>query len=190
MQLIPPVFKIGILNAWIFTACFFLLPFLLILINKKAYKKLGNPPDMKLSKREKVIGQMGNIICYIAFLYSIFLPFKLKTAWFYTGLFIFLLALAVLVTATINFITTPIDKPVTKGIYTYSRHPGYLSHILFFIGMGIATASWIILLVTIIFFILGNIIANSEERYCKEKYGDTYKEYLNTVPRWIGIPKS
>ena len=42
----------------------------------------------------------------------------------------------------------------------------------------------------ILFLILGNIVVNSEERYCKEKYGDTYKEYLNTVPRWIGIPKS
>jgi protein-S-isoprenylcysteine O-methyltransferase Ste14 len=46
------------------------------------------------------------------------------------------------------------------------------------------------LLVAVIFFILGNIIAGVEERYCKEKYGDSYKEYLNKVPRWIGIPKS
>ena len=100
------------------------------------------------------------------------------------------MALFVLIIAGINFITTPLDKPVTKGIYRYFRHPFYLSHILSFIGIGIATASWIILLVAIIFFILGNIIANSEERYCKEKYGDTYKEYLDKVPRWIGIPKS
>ena len=189
MQLIP-VFKIGILNAWIFTVIFLLLPFSVMLINKEVNKKLGTPPDMKLSKREKVIVHIVNIICYTAFLYSIFLPFKLGTAWFYIGLFIFLLALALLVTVFINFITTPIDKPVTKGIYSYSRHPGYLSQFLAFIGIGIATASWIILLVAIIFFILGNIIANSEERYCKEKYGDTYKEYLNKVPRWIGIPKS
>lgn len=188
MQLIP-VFKIGIWNGWIFTACFLLLPFSLMLINKEVNKKLGTPPDMKLSKREKAIVHIVNIIGYAAFLYSIFLPFKLGTAWFYIGLFIFLLALALLVTVIINFITTPIDKPVTKGIYIYSRHPGYLSQFLFFIGIGIATTSWIILLVAIIFFILGNIIANSEERYCKEKYGDTYKEYLNKVPRWIGIPK-
>jgi len=145
---------------------------------------------MKLTRREKVIGYIATVIFYIAFLYSIFLPFKLGTAWFYIGLFIFLMVLFVLITAGINFITTPLDKPVTKGIYRYSRHPLYLSNLLVFVAIGIATASWIILLASIIFLILVNIVINSEEHYCKEKYGDTYKEYLNNVPRWIGIPKS
>jgi protein-S-isoprenylcysteine O-methyltransferase Ste14 len=189
MQLIP-VFKIGIWNAWIFAACFFLLPYPIMVIFKKAYKKLGNPPDMKLNKREKVLGYIANIITYIAILYSIFLPFKLGTVWFYIGLAIFLLAVAVLTSAVINFFTTPIDRAVTKGIYGYSRHPMYLSNLLALIGIGIATASWIILLVAIIFIISANIVAISEERYCKEKYGDIYKEYLNRTPRWIGIPKS
>ena len=189
MPLIP-VFKIGLANAWIFVAFSLLISYSIMLINKKVYKKLGNPPDMRLTRREKVIGYISTIITYIAFLYSIFLPFKLGTAWFYVGLFIFLLAMFVLITAGINFITTPLDKPVTKGIYSYSRHPFYLSIILTLIAIGIATASWIILLASIIFLILGNIVVNSEERYCKEKYGDTYKEYLDKVPRWIGIPKS
>lgn len=95
-----------------------------------------------------------------------------------------------MVTSIISFITTPIDRPVTKGIYKYSRHPGYLSNFLAFIGIGIATSSWVFLLAAIIFFILVNISdANSEERYCIEKYGDIYKDYLNKTPGWIGIPK-
>jgi len=57
-------------------------------------------------------------------------------------------------------------------------------------GTGRASASWIILMVSIIFLLLVIIVANSEERYCKEKYGTTYKEYFNRTPRWIGIPKS
>ena len=71
MELIP-VFKIGIINAWIFTASFLLVPILGWIINKEAYRKLGNPPDMKLSKREKVVVHIANIIGYAAFLYSIF----------------------------------------------------------------------------------------------------------------------
>ena len=190
MQLIP-VFKIGILNAWIFVACYLLLSYSLMLINKEASKKLGNPPDMNLTKREKLISYIGSIIFYLVLLYSIFLPLKLGTAWFYTGLAIFLLAIALMITAIINFITTPIDSPVIKGIYRYSRHPGYLSNFLAFIGIGIATSSWVFLLAAIIFFILVNIgDANSEERYCIEKYGDTYRDYLNKTPRWMGIPKS
>jgi protein-S-isoprenylcysteine O-methyltransferase Ste14 len=186
MQLIP-VFKIGILNAWIFVACYFLIPFLIMLINKEAYKKLGNPPGM--NKREKVIGNIDNIIIYIASLYSIFLPFKLETAWFYVGLFIFILGLSILTIATINFLTTPLNLSVTTGIYHYSRNPLYFATFLIFLGIGIATASWIILVAAIIFLILTNNLINSEERYCKEKYGYIYKEYLNRTPRWIGIPK-
>jgi protein-S-isoprenylcysteine O-methyltransferase Ste14 len=160
-----------------------------MLINKEASKKLGNPPDMKLNKKEKILGNIGNIIVYIAFLYSIFLPFKLGTAWFYTGLFIVILGLSILIITIINFLTTPLDLPVTKGVYRYSRHPGYISISLVLIGIGIATASWIILLTVIIFLIFTNIVVGSEERYCKEKYGDIYKKYLNRTPRWIGIPK-
>ena len=189
MQIIP-AFEIGIWNAWIFSVIFLLVQLLGWVINKEAYRKLGTPPDMKLSKREKVIGNIANIITFIGFLYAIFLPFKLGTAWFYTGLFIFLSAVALLTAANISFVTTPIDMPVTKGIYRYSRHPLYFSCLLALIAIGVATASWIILLICILFFILVNIITGSEERYCREKYRDSYIEYLNKVPRWIGIPKS
>jgi protein-S-isoprenylcysteine O-methyltransferase Ste14 len=32
--------------------------------------------------------------------------------------------------------------------------------------------------------------AIAEERWCLEKYGDAYREYMNRTPRWIGLPKS
>ena len=54
---IMPAFEIGIWNAWIFTVIFLLVPLLGWVINKEAYKKLGTPPDIKLSKREKVWGE-------------------------------------------------------------------------------------------------------------------------------------
>jgi hypothetical protein len=55
-----------------------------MLFNKEAYSRGGNPPGM--SSREKVISYIATIIIYIVYLYSIFLPFRLGTAWFYTGL--------------------------------------------------------------------------------------------------------
>jgi len=35
-----------------------------------------------------------------------------------------------------------------------------------------------------------NVSVNAEERFCLEKYGDAYREYMNRTPRWIGFPKS
>jgi protein-S-isoprenylcysteine O-methyltransferase Ste14 len=91
----------------------------------------------------------------------------------------------------VTFATTPIDKePLTKGLYRYSRHPMYVTQALMFIGVGIACASWVFLLFTVIYTIPSIICASPEERFCLEKYGDAYREYMNRTPRWIGVPKS
>jgi protein-S-isoprenylcysteine O-methyltransferase Ste14 len=58
------------------------------------------------------------------------------------------------------------------------------------VGIGIACGSWIYLLYAVVFIILMHIGVAPEERFCLEKYGDAYREYLNRTPKWIGIPKS
>jgi protein-S-isoprenylcysteine O-methyltransferase Ste14 len=110
--------------------------------------------------------------------------------WFYSGLGIFIAGLVVNIIVTINFIATSVDRPITGGAYRYSRHPGYTSLLMIYFSVGIASASWIFLLVTIIWVFLLNIAAVDEERYCLERYGDVYREYMARSPRWIGIPKS
>ncbi len=62
--------------------------------------------------------------------------------------------------------------------------------ILAFIGIGIASASWLCLLLGAINTLLQHILIGAEERWCLEKYGDAYREYMNRTPRWFGIPKS
>jgi len=91
----------------------------------------------------------------------------------------------------VRFTTTPIDRePLAKGLYRYSRHPMYVAQLVMFVGIGIASASWVFLLFSIIYTILSFVVAIPEERFCLEKYGDVYRQYMNRTPRWIGIPKS
>ena len=123
-------------------------------------------------------------------LYSIFLPLKIGTVWLYVGLAIFSLALVISVITSINFATTPLDEPVTKGVYRMSRHPIYLSGFLLYAGIGIATASWVILLCAILWIVLFHIVLPPEEHFLLEKYGDSYRAYMNKTPIWIGFPKS
>ncbi len=69
--------------------------------------------------------------------------------------------------------------------------PIYLGGLLIFIGIGIASASWIFLLVAMIFLTLQiNILIIGEERMYCEKYGDFYREYIKRTSRLIGISKS
>ena len=189
MPLIP-VFKIGLLNAWIFMTAFLWQMLLVRLINKDVYKKSGHPAEIKLNKREKIASIIFGSLTYLSYIYTIFLPLKLATLWFYVGLFIFILGLLILTIATVNFLSTPLNLPITKGIYRYSRHPMYLANFIIFLGTGIATASWIIIIISIAFLILPDIYVFAEERYCLERYGNIYQKYIYETPKWIGIPKS
>jgi protein-S-isoprenylcysteine O-methyltransferase Ste14 len=90
----------------------------------------------------------------------------------------------------VNWATTPINEPVSGGLYRYSRHPMYATMFVFFIGLGLATASWIILLYSILLVVSCIVFANAEEQGCLDKYGNSYREYMNRTPRWIGIPKT
>ena len=189
MSLVP-AFEIGIWNAWVFMSSFLLQMLVVLLLGKGVWARSSLPSGIKRSKVEKITPIIGNSVWFLATMYSIFLPLQLGTLWFYIGLPVFLVGLVILAVATANFATAPAEKPAMQGAYSFSRHPLYLSMFIIYIGTSIATASWV-------FFLLG--MANTfwmrtetlvEERYCLERYSDTYREYMNRTPRWIGIPKS
>jgi len=75
--------------------------------------------------------------------------------------------------------TTP-HKKIRRKVVTFLGLIYYLALIYsFFLPLKLGT-TW---------FYIGLPIA-SEERFCLEKYGDAYREYMNRTPRYIGIPKS
>ena len=131
-----------------------------------------------------------HLIVIASYIYGVFLPLKLGTHGFYLGLLIYLSGMLITIVATLNFTTTSMDKPVTKGIYTFSRNPMYIGEFLINISISIVCLSWIFFLVAVVVAILEQNIVVSEERFCLKKYGDVYRDYMNRTPRWIGIPKS
>jgi len=66
----------------------------------------------------------------------------------------------------------------------------YVTAFVFFLGLSIATASWVFLLFTILLIVASFYFAPLEEQSCLEKYGDIYREYMKRTPKYIGIPKS
>jgi protein-S-isoprenylcysteine O-methyltransferase Ste14 len=182
-----PAFEIGVWNAWIFMFYHFVPPALLTLIYRGTFKKISGA--VPYSKTEKKMSILVERISALALIYSIFLPLKLGTIWFYIGLPVCLIGIIMHTIASVNFATTPLDQPITKGLYRYSRHPMYLAFFVISIGVSIASASWIFLLFSVVFAILSFILAIPEERFCLGKYSDIYREYMNRTPRWLGIPK-
>ena len=188
-MLLIPAFEIGVWNAWILIVPYLLVNFglsFLFVGRKSAF--WAWPSYAPLERMCLVIGEllMGGL-----WIYSVFLPLTVGTAWFYAGLPVYLLGLAFITIAMLTFIATPVDEPNTTGLYRISRHPMYLGILLVYIGIGIASASWVYLLLAFAYLATyRNVFVIPEERFCCEKFGNTYREYMNKTPRWIGIPKS
>jgi len=189
MSLIP-AFELGLWNAWIF-----IIPELLLMfIGNKAIKKremLSVSESLSESgKKMKNLITALTVPIFGAYLYSIFLPLKLNTVWFYIGLITYLLGFSIQITAWQNLATSSVDKPVTKGIYHFSRNPMYIGEFLVYLGIAIACISWVFLLIAIDYVALSYVWAKFEEEECLKKYGDSYREYMDRIPKWIGRPKS
>jgi protein-S-isoprenylcysteine O-methyltransferase Ste14 len=183
-----PAFKLGLWNAWLF------IPYLFVIIMLVGKLKQGESPGSSeldgMTRVEKRTFNSSMLVFLAILIYSVFLPLKTGTPWFYTGLPLAVIGLAALTIAMLNFAATTWQKPVTTGLYRYSRHPTYVALLVFLLGVGIASASWLFLLLSLIFTILNAFRATNEERYCLEKYGDVYRRYMERTPRWLGIPKS
>ncbi|HUW10085.1 MAG TPA: hypothetical protein VM537_10175, partial [Anaerolineae bacterium] len=120
-----PAFKIGLWNAWMLMLYLPLHPLIMILVDKavgtgQIMKKMG---DVPYDKKEKRAFMTSMVLMVLLVLYSIFLPLKLGTVWFCAGLAIYLLGLAMFITAIVNIATTPLGQPFVGGMYRYSRHP-------------------------------------------------------------------
>ena len=184
-----PSFELGLWNAWIFILLI-LLPLLPVaLFRKGVFKKTTSIHTSILTERENRIFIFSKAIMLVVFIYSIFLPLKLGAGWFYVGLPIYSIGLILQTIAWVNVATSPVNEPVTKGLYRCSRHPMYVTMLLVVIGIGIASASWLFLLLSIILIITHFYNAISEERECLEAYGNAYSEYMDRTARWIGIPR-
>jgi len=192
MTLIP-AFEIGVWNAWIIMLLMLLSYIPGQLINKEALNKVNEGwASEQWPRIDRFLANSTHVmIIPLTIIYSVFLPLKLGTVWLYIGLPFCFIGLILNLMAGINIATTLLDKePITKGVYRFSRHPAYFGGFLLYLGIGIASASWVFILFALAWVIMWYIVVPSEERFLLKKYGDAYREYMNKTPRWIGIPKS
>jgi protein-S-isoprenylcysteine O-methyltransferase Ste14 len=160
-----------------------------LLGREEVRQRAGYPSDMKVSTAATTIDYVSTPLWILATAYSIFLPLRLGTTWSALGLVIFLLGAVLGMAATVSFAKAPMNAPVTKGAFRFCRHPGYAALLLVYFSVGVASASWVFLLLAIGWAVMLNIAAGLEERHCLERHGAAYREYLDRTPGWFGIPK-
>jgi protein-S-isoprenylcysteine O-methyltransferase Ste14 len=151
----------------------------------------GRAVRHKCTKTTLLVASLSKIIIFPAAIYSVFLPIKLGTTWFYVGLPISLIGLVGNILVLVDWAYTPSGEPVTRGIYHYSRHPQYVNMVLLLFGVSIISASWVFFLLAIItgIGVTRPYFVKIEEAFTLGHYGKAYREYKNRTPRWIGKPK-
>ena len=186
-MLLIPAFEIGLWNAWIFIVP--LIVYWLVGIKFLFFKRIPESPPLK-RRKDKILSQILVVTMFGSYFYSIFVPFKLGTIWFYIGLLVYLAGSFLIIISMMNFATTPLDKPVTKGVYRFSRNPMFIGFFLVYFGIAFACVSWVYLLITVLFIVIVYYMSPLEEAITLGHYGTAYKEYMKRTPKWIGIPKS
>ena len=181
-----PDFELGLWNAWIF-----IIPLIIFWFSgvKFLFSKRMSENSYTLERIEKIVSSILVLAMFFSFFYSIFLPLKLGTIWFIIGTIVYLIGMLLIILTMINFATTPMDKPVTKGVYRYSRNPMFIGFFLVYAGIAIACISWLYILLTILFILIVNYLSKSEEAITLKHYGQSYKDYIKRTPKWIGFPR-
>ena len=181
-----PDFELGLWNAWIL-----IIPLILFWICgvKFLFSKRMPETAPPSERKNKILSYLLVILMFVSFIYSIFMPLKLGTIWFYIGLIVYLAGLVLIAITMINFASTPMNKPVTEGVYRYSRNPMFIGWFLLYFGIAIACISWVYLVITVLFILITAYLSPFEEAITLGHYGKAYKEYMKRTTKWIGIPK-
>jgi protein-S-isoprenylcysteine O-methyltransferase Ste14 len=175
--------ELGLWNAWIGSLIAWATPMIMAMFYGKAVKRLT---DMSwYTSKDKVAAYSCMFMMYFLMIFSIWVPLKFGTVWFYSGLIFYLAGLLFSIIALHNYATTPGDEAIVKGMYRLSRNPLYFFHSLMMLGLCVASASLPMFVFWIVYNIPTHFIILGEERYCMQTYGMTFQEYMNSVPRYF-----
>jgi protein-S-isoprenylcysteine O-methyltransferase Ste14 len=183
MELFPAP-EIGLLNGWLLIGVLYLAYGVLLLFFPKdvvarLYDKSGR------TKRQKSIIYAGALFASALFVLLIFTPLKIGSNVFILGIIIYALGLAGFIAALFNFKNTPLDRPATRGLYKISRNPQQVMFFITFIGACVAIGSWLALLIQLVSSLFLHTRILAEEKACLKRYGDSFREYMKSVPRYF-----
>ena len=157
---------------------------LLSIINKKAIQRAGYfAPVQGWEKISYYIYQLSNIVLFLyLFITKIKSDFSI---YFYLGVTCYCLGIVLCAVSVVCFAIPNTEGLNINGIYQFSRNPMYIAYFVYNIGISLLTQSLVLFVISLISQISSHWIILSEERWCIEKFGNTYKEYMKKVRRYI-----
>jgi protein-S-isoprenylcysteine O-methyltransferase Ste14 len=183
MELMPTL-SIGWLNGWLALVLLGLTDGILFLVfPRKVVARLFDRSGW--SQKQVAFTVAGKLCALVCLALIIFTPLKLGNPVFSVGAVLIAVGLIGLVKALFDFKNTPLDEPVTHGLYRVSRHPQIVMSSVVLLGACIAIGSWSALAMLLAARILSHFGILAEEEICLEQYGDAYRAYLERTPRYL-----
>jgi protein-S-isoprenylcysteine O-methyltransferase Ste14 len=132
---------------------------------------------------EKTLALLSLISRNAMMIISLFIPIYSNLYFIFIGNILYFAGLILATISMWQFSREEINKPITWGLYRISRNP--MQVMSFIMGIGIALIAnniwlWVLTIINIassypMFFM--------QEKYCIEKYGKAYADYMLRTPR-------
>lgn len=134
---------------------------------------------------EKLSGLISRVLRLIAMLMSIIIPINIEMLQFFIGTFIYFGGLILTTLAIWQYAQAELDSPITNGLYKISRHPMQVMFFVMLIGIALVANNWLYTIIIAAFAITSYPLFIMQERFCIDRYGKTYIEYMQSTPRII-----
>lgn len=179
-----PALRLGLLNGWIAIILLSLTDLISFLVfPRKVVARLFDRSGW--SRKQQIFTAVSKLVALLCLVVITFTPLKIAHSVFLPGAALIALGLIGLVKALIDFKNTPLDQPVVNGLYRVSRHPQIVMSTVVLLGACISIGSWLAFFLLVSARLLGHLGILAEEEVCLKRYGDAYKAYLETVPRYF-----
>ena len=177
------MFTPSIWNAWPLSAGFVFLSGILMITRRDIARRMSDMTGYTI--KEKLLTILASLAPYPFMLLTIWTPFTTTLPLLLCGMLIYLLGMFCFIASLQVILTTPPGELFLTGPYRLTRNPVYVSATLVFLGIGLATASWPLLLYLAAATLLQHQMIVAEERICLKKYGRGYEVYMKSAPRYF-----
>ena len=185
MELFPTL-ELGWFNGWILLVVLYgTFGILLLIFPKAVVARLYEYDRSRWSKKQRAYYVIGKILILVNIVLTILTPLKVGSTVFIIGVIPFAIGITGFTIALLDFKNTPLNQPITKGLYGISRHPQALMLLVAGVGISLAIGSWIVLLLVVTAALFGRSRTLAEESALLEQYGDSYRDYMKRVPRYF-----
>ena len=183
---ILPEYSLGIANGWIPLGLYF-LGFMLSLLpySKEARNWLFQNPVNRGRRALLFLRRIGQLSMVAYILMMILTPLDFHSSAFLPGALIFFSGLILEISALHYFRIAPLGQPVVAGPYRVSRNPQWVGLFLALLGSAVAAGVWLYIAMVLVVGVIYHIQILDEEALCIEKFGDSFRSYMNRIPRYL-----